>query len=78
MCPSSPTPPRARSKFEEVADATQKGTTGVSTNGPTANFTFFDRGTFWVLPLTYIYLPQVPGRAFFPYLANVITFAVAP
>ena len=25
---------------------------GVSTHGVTANFMFFDRGTFWVLPLT--------------------------
>ena len=30
----------------------RKGTNGVSTNGVTANFVFFDRGTFWVLPLT--------------------------
>ena len=26
----------------------QKGTNGVSTNGVTANFISFDRGTFWV------------------------------
>ena len=30
----------------------------VSTNGATANFMFFGRGTFWVLPLTYFYLPK--------------------
>ena len=44
-----------------------KGTTGVSTNGVTANFMifFFDRGTFWVLPLTYfLKFPKVPGRTF--------------
>ena len=35
-----------------------EGQNGVSTNGVTANFMFFDRGTFWVLPLTYFYLPQ--------------------
>ena len=26
-----------------------KGTNGAGTNGVTANFMFFDRGTFWVL-----------------------------
>ena len=30
----------------------RKGTNGVSTNGVTANFMLFDRGTFWVLRLT--------------------------
>ena len=33
-------------------------TNGVSTNGGTGKFMFFDRGTFWVLPLTYFYLPK--------------------
>ena len=28
----------------------RRGTTGVSTNGVTANFHFFVGGTFWVLP----------------------------
>ena len=37
----------------------RKGTNGVSTNGVTAFLTtYFDRGTFWVLPLTYFYLPK--------------------
>ena len=36
----------------------RKGTDGVSTNGVIANFVFFDRGTFWVLPLTYFCLPR--------------------
>ena len=31
--------------------AFRKGTNGVSTNRVTANFMFFDRGTFWVLVL---------------------------
>ena len=42
----------------------RKGTNGVSTNGVTANFFFFDRGTFWVLSLTYFYLPK-SARAYF-------------
>ena len=54
-------------------------TNGVSTNGVTAKFRLFDRGTFWVLPLTYFYLPKkVPGRTFFPNLSKYITFAAAP
>ena len=33
----------------------RKGTNGVSTDGVTANLMFFDRGAFWILPLTYCY-----------------------
>ena len=63
--------------MELAADETRKGTNGVSTNGITANL-FFDRGTFWVLPIIYFYLPKVPGRTFFPNLSKLITFAAAP
>ena len=57
----------------------RKGTNGVSTNGVTANFMFLDRGTFWALPLTYIFIiPKVPGCTFFPKLSKFITFAAAP
>ena len=45
---------------------TRKGTTGVSTNGVTANLMFFDRGTFWVLPLMYFYLPKSARAYLFP------------
>ena len=34
----------------------RKGTNGVSTNGVTAIFMFFDGGTFWALPFTYFYI----------------------
>ena len=34
-------------------DVFRTGTRGVSTNGVTANFIFVDRGTFWVILLTY-------------------------
>ena len=53
----------------ESADATgthRKGTNGISTNGVTANFKFFDRGTFWVLPLAYFYLPKSARAYLFP------------
>ena len=36
----------------------RKGTNGVSTKGVAASFVFFDRGTFWVLRLTYFQFPQ--------------------
>ena len=56
----------------------RKGTTGVSTGWVTANFVFFDRGTFWVLPLTYFYLPQSARANFFTDLSKFMTFAAAP
>ena len=56
----------------------RKGTNGVSTNGVTANFMFFERGTFWVLPLIYCYLPKSAGAFLFPNLSKFITFAAAP
>ena len=50
-----------------VVDGVRKGTNGVSINGVTANFVFsFDRGTFWVLPLTYFCLPQSARAYLFP------------
>ena len=44
----------------------RKGTNGVSTNGVTANFMFFDGGTFWVIPLTCLYLPNIARAYLFP------------
>ena len=55
------------------------GTNGVSTNGFTADFMCFGKGTFWVLPLTYFYLPKsARAHLFPPNLSNLITSAVAP
>ena len=58
----------------------RQGTHGVSTNGVTATFMMFlDRGTFWVLPLTYFYLPQSARAYLFPQSVNKnITFAADP
>ena len=39
----------------------RKGIDVVSTNGVTATFMCFARGTFWVLPLTYCYIPFFPN-----------------
>ena len=47
-------------------EGARKGTNGVSTNGVTANFMFFD-WTFWVLPLNLLVSSQkCQGRTFFP------------
>ena len=55
----------------------REGTDGVSTYGVTANFVFFDRGTFWVVPSTYFDLPKSARAYVFPQSVN-ITFAAAP
>ena len=44
----------------------RKGTDGVGTNGVSANLICFDRGTFWVLPLTYLCLPKSARAYLFP------------
>ena len=44
----------------------------------TAKFMFSDRGTFWVLPLAYVYLPKSARSYLFPNLSKLITFAAAP
>ena len=55
-----------------------KGTNGVSTNGVTANFMFFDRGTFWVLLLTYIYLTKSARAYLFPQFVKIHYFRSGP
>ena len=50
-------------------------------NGVTANFTYFDRGTFWVFPFTYFHVPKSAQKCqgvFFHNLSKSITFASAP
>ena len=44
----------------------RKGATGVSTHGVTAIIMFIDRGTFWVLPLIYFYIPNKSRAYLFP------------
>ena len=75
--PASPRPRRSRPGRGDVRTV-RKGTNRVSTNGVTANFMFCDRGTFGVLPLTYLIFTKVSGRTFFPNLSKGITFAAAP
>ena len=56
----------------------RKGTNGVSTNGVTANLMFFDRGTFWVLPLTYFHLPKSARAYLFPQSVKIHYFCSRP
>ena len=51
---------------------------GVSTDGVTASFRFFDGGTFWVLPLTYLYLPRSARAYLSPQSVNTHYFRSGP
>ena len=55
-----------------------KGQTGSALMGSLQHFMFFDRGTFWVLLLTYFYLPKSARAYFFSQSVEFITFAAAP
>ena len=55
---------RTRDAYIQHLCSTREGTNEVSTNGVTANFMCFDRGTFWVLRLTYLYLPNRSAGAY--------------
>ena len=52
-------------------EVSRRGTNGVGTDGVTAKFMLFDRGTFRVLPTTYFYIPKVPGCIFFPTICQI-------
>ena len=56
----------------------RKGTNGVSTNGVTAIFMFVDRGTFWALPLTCVYLPKSARAYLFPQSVTICYFCSGP
>ena len=71
--------PRCASVPAGAPRTDRKGTNGVSTNGVTANCMFlFDRGTFWVLPLTYFYLPKSARAYLFPRSAKMHDFSATP
>ena len=56
----------------------RRGTNGVSTNGATAKFMLFDRGTLWVLTLTYLYLPKSARSYLFPQSVKIYYFCSGP
>ena len=58
-------------KVLAIVNKDRKGTNGVSSNGATANFMIFDRGTFCVLPLAYLLSSQkCQGIPFSPICQN--------
>ena len=67
-----------RSPHVRRRDAHRKGTNGVSTNGVTANFMLFDRGTFWVLPLTCLYIPKSARAYLVPQSVGIPYFCSGP
>ena len=72
--PASPPPPRSLART-----GPRKGTNGVSTNGVTAILSmFFDRGIFWVLPLSYFYLPKSDRAYLFPQSVKIHYFCSGP
>ena len=66
------TPELAEALFGRFAAGACTGTNGVSTHGVTAHFMFLVRGTFWVLPLTYFYLPKSARAYLFPQSVKII------
>ena len=68
---------RGRAAIKKVRVG-RKGTNGVGTKEVTADFCFFDSGTFWVLPLTCLYLPKSARAYLFPDVSNILTLAAAP
>ena len=68
--PHSPPSLRSRPAFGN-------GHIGVSTNG-SLHYLFFDRGTFWVLPLTCFYLPRVARAYLFPQPVKIHYFCSGP
>ena len=75
-----PTPPSQNSLVKGLlVSAVRKGTiNGVSTSGVTATFTFVDRGTFWVLQLTYFYLPKSARMYLLPQSVKMHYFCSGP
>ena len=61
-----------------VNSTARKGTNGVSTNGVIANFMMFDRGTLWVLALTYCCLPKSARAYLFLQSVDISYFCSGP
>ena len=52
-----------------------KGRTGSALMGSLRIVCVFDRGAFWVLPLTHFCIPKSAGADLFPDLSKIVTFA---
>ena len=55
-----------------------KGQMGSALIGSLHLFILFDRGTFWVLPLTYFYIPRSVRAYLFPQSVNIHYFCSGP
>ena len=67
----------SRTAASAAIPRTRKGTNGVSANG-VSEFCVFDGGTFWVLPLTYFYLPKRARAYLFPESVKIGYFCSGP
>ena len=66
------------SREPSVGGSARRGTNGVSTSGVTANFMFFDRGTFSVLLLTNFDIPKSARAYQFPKSVKIHYFCSGP
>ena len=75
---TGPPPARPRASPPSGLAGRRRGRDGVSTNGVTANFMFFDGGTFWVLLLTYFHFPKSARAYLFPQSVEIPYFCSGP
>ena len=71
-------PPLPKPRVNAMRASIRKGTNGVGTNGVTANCLFFDRWTYWVLPLIYFCLPKSARAFLFPPICQNSSFLQRP
>ena len=66
---------RSSSRQPQAPRRTRKGTNGVTAN---FMFSFLHRGTFWVLPLAYFYIPKSARAYLFPQSVKIHYFCSGP
>ena len=79
--PYPPSHPCTRACTHIIPCKNRKGTNGPMGSELMASpqiLSFFDRGTFWVLPLTYTYLPKSARAYLFPQSARIHYFCSGP
>ena len=69
---------RTAAELDPCLGPSGKGLMGSALTGVTANFVFFDRGTFWVLLLTYLYIPKSDRAYLFPQSVRIHYFCSGP
>ena len=66
------------SSFRDGDERVPPGSAGPRLHLQMGSLQIFDRGTFWVLPLTYFYLTKSARVCLFPNLPKLTTCAAAP